>query len=134
MLAIRATLAAALACLAPPVAAQVVERHLPPAPAAPAIRAAEAALPAESDDRALGPRLTGILLLGSDQPAGSVAGVRITGFTPPREAALVKALTKLLGRPLSRKLIADVVATVTRSYRAADRPLVSVTTPEQDLT
>jgi len=134
MLAIRAMLAAALACLAPPVAAQVVERHLPPAPAAPAIRAAEAALPAETDDRAFGPRLTGILLLGSDQAAGSVAGVRITGFTPPREAALVKALTKLLGRPLSRKLIADAVATVTRSYRAADRPLVSVTTPEQDLT
>jgi hemolysin activation/secretion protein len=112
----------------------VVERHLPPTPEASAPRLVEVETPADSDDRPLGPTLTGIVLLGSDGPSVFAPGVQIVGFRPPRQAALIRTLNRLLGQPLSRKRIADAIATVTESYRAAERPFVSVTTPEQDLT
>lgn len=87
-----------------------------------------------ADESPIGPRLTGIVLLGSDAPVTADAGVRIVDLALPRANSLVTKLTGLLGRPLSRRLIADIVSAVTRSYRAADRPFVSVTTPPQDLT
>ncbi|WBH15017.1 ShlB/FhaC/HecB family hemolysin secretion/activation protein [Sphingomonas radiodurans] len=134
MRAAKRALAALLICLAAPTAAQVVERHLPPAPVTSAPRLAEPALPAEADDRPLGPRLTGIILLGPKAPAASGTGIRVVGVAPPRQVALVRTLATLLGRPVSRKLLADAIAIVTRGYRRAERPFVSVTTPPQNLT
>ncbi len=124
--------------LAGPVAAQVVERHLPPdtAPAQAPARIDGAATPPEADDRPIGPTLIAIALLSADEPVAGDAGpgVRLGHVSPPRARRLIRRLTPFLARRLSRKLIADVVATVIRSYRAAGRPFVSVTTPEQELT
>ena len=127
-------LAALTAFLGPPAAAQVVERHLPPAPATAVPRLADTSTPAEADDRPLGPLIAGIVLLGPDTPPVSATGVRVAGVTPPRQVALVRTLAGLIGRPLSRKLVAEAAEIVTRAYRRAERPFVSVTTPPQNLT
>jgi hemolysin activation/secretion protein len=117
-------------------AAQVVERHLPPAPASGSPRLDLPVPPPDLDNRPIGPRLTGIVLISADEAVTStpVSGVRISNFAPPHPVTLARALTRQLGQPLSHKQISEVVAVVVRHYRRAGRPFVSVTTPEQELT
>ncbi|WP_174292593.1 ShlB/FhaC/HecB family hemolysin secretion/activation protein [Sphingomonas bacterium] len=119
-----------------PASAQVIERHLPPVPSSAPPQLGERTQPAETDDRPFGSRLIGIVLLGPGEavPMAPVQGVEIGNLAPLRRVALIRALVPLLGQPLSRRLIAEVRVVVSRRYRRAGYPFVSVTTPEQELT
>jgi hemolysin activation/secretion protein len=117
------------------VLAQAIERNLPPAPkpTAPDI-AAPNALPADQDDKPIGPALAGIVVLGgTDAPVAS-PGAGIDVSRTPRLANDKAALARFLGRPLSRKLIAEIEAQIAGHYRDAGFAFVNLTTPEQDVT
>jgi hemolysin activation/secretion protein len=132
----------ALACFSAPgvgvsdAAAQAIERNLPPAPApaAPAI-APPNALPQSQDERPLGPNLTGVLLLGLNDPTREdpVEGVSTALVPRMNTPAAQRALRPFLGRPLSRKLIAEIEAAIARLYREAGYPFVALSTPPQPL-
>lgn len=117
--------------------AQVVERNLPPAPqsTAPALPAPVVAA-VGTDDRPIGPPVRAIALLGARDPVLAQASDGVSAAPglrlPPAPARMI--LARYLGRPLSRKLIADAEAAVTRFYRAAGYPFVSISTPEQEVT
>ena len=120
--------------------AQAIERNLPPAPAAvsPTI-APPNALPSDQDATPIGPALSAIVTLGAaDQPiAASSASVAVGGIDTARTPRLrgeAKNLGRYLGRPLSKKLIAEVEAEIARRYRAAGFPFVSISTPAQEIT
>ncbi|WP_208948526.1 ShlB/FhaC/HecB family hemolysin secretion/activation protein [Segnochrobactrum spirostomi] len=134
------TLAAALAAMPQAAFAQargVVERNLPPivgttgglaqgnAPATPA-----------EDTAPLGTDLTGIRLIGPDVAvtAKPRSGLSFTGIEGVPAARLDAALKPFLGKPLSRKLVADIQAAIAKTYRGAGRPFVSVTAPPQEVT
>ena len=128
-------LALAVAGAAMSAGAQVIERHLPPIPAAPLAAEPTPAAP-EADDTPIGPMLRGIVLLGQDDPvlAAPHPAIDTSRAAPPEAARIARRLGRFLGRPLSRRLIDEVIAAVTRGYRAQGHALVSVVTPEQELT
>jgi len=124
-------LAAALPGLA---FAQAIERNLPPPPVAqPQEILAPNTTPGSQDDRPIGPALKGLLLLG---PGDVVRTAPVTDVVPglvprlntPKAWALLRPY---LGRPLSRKLIAEIEATIAKFYREAGYPFVSISTPPQ---
>jgi hemolysin activation/secretion protein len=130
-----AILAASLALSPLAALAQAIERNLPPAPNASApVIAAPRALPADQDPTPIGPALTGIVVLGGSDAvvASPKAGVDVS--RTPRLADDMPALQRFLGRPLSRKLIAQIEAEIAGHYRQAAFPFVNLTTPEQDIT
>lgn len=134
-------LAAATALLgAGPAAAQYVERNLPPAPprgTAPPIGFITPDLLKGEDETPLGATLRGIVLLGAkDQPLvrPRQAGIDIERIPAINPAALREHLAAFIGRPISRKLIAEVQAAITGVYREAGRAFVSVTIPPQEIT
>lgn len=117
---------------------QSIERNLPPGPtsSAPAIAAPAQAL-AEDDATPLGPKLRAVVLLGPTQ--ATVTGAVADGVSAPPgirldTAAARRLLEPMLGRPLSRRLIAEVQGKVVAAYRAAGFPFLSVSTPVQDIT
>ena len=90
--------------------------------------------PSDTDATPLGANLTGLVVLGPTDPAkpGAVTGLHL--YAAPRlTAGARRRLARYVGRPLSRKLIADVEAEIVRDYRAVGFPLVSVSTPEQEV-
>ena len=90
--------------------------------------------PSDTDATPLGANLTGLVVLGPTDPAkpGAVTGLHL--YAAPRlTASARRRLARYVGRPLSRKLIADVEAEIVRDYRAVGFPLVSVSTPEQEV-
>lgn len=117
--------------------AQVVERNLPPPAtnAAPAITA-PAGAPAVNDDQPIGPALAAIVALGPTDPVRATAanGLDLASVARLNTFAVRAKLQPFLGRPVSRKLIAEVEAAIARLYRQAGFPFVSVTTPEQEIT
>lgn len=125
-------------CCVPLANAQVIERNLPPAPqAAPPPLPTPNALSASQDDRPIGPKLTAIYALGPQDAAvegGAARGGldlgRIARLDTPAGRAV---LAPFLGRPLSRKLIAEVEAAIARLYRAEGFPFVSLSTPPQTI-
>ena len=132
----RATLSVAGAALtAAQVHAQAIERNLPPQVAHGSSVIVTPVAPNDTDGAPLGANLTGLVVLGPADPAAHpepLPGLRL-GAAPRLTAGARKRLARYLGRPLSRKLIADVEAEIVRDYRAAGFPLVSVSTPEQEV-
>jgi hemolysin activation/secretion protein len=128
---------AALLTSASPVLAQVVERHLPPAPqAGQSVIAPPNALPADQDATPIGPALRAVVLL---EPNASVRanvadGLDVAAATRVNPKRLARALKPFLGRPLSRRLIGEVEARIARAYRAVGYPFVRLATPEQEIT
>lgn len=118
----------------------VVERNLPPPVTGGGGLRLGPGPSAAGDDAPLGVTLSGIRLIG---PSGTVAarpaegsaltGITLTGIEGVDPERLKAALAPFPGRPLSRRLIADVQAVVARVYRDAGRPFVSVTAPPQDI-
>jgi hemolysin activation/secretion protein len=133
----RSTCIAALLFGSSGAAAQVIERNLPPLPHSQLQPLAPAdQLPAEQDDRPIGPALRSIVALGAADDlavdtASGVATSRVERLNTPRGRAL---LAPFLGRTLSRKLISDLEATITRYYRSQGYPFVSISVPEQEIT
>lgn len=115
--------------------AQSIERYLPPAPVAiaPAV-APPFVAPADDDATPIGPMLRAIVILGpTDAPLPTSAD----GVDLSRAPQLIhdrQAFAPFLGRPLSGKLIAAVKTRIALRYRAAGRPFLSVSTPQQELT
>jgi hemolysin activation/secretion protein len=114
--------------------AQAIERNLPPAPATQSQEIlAPNTTPGSQDDRPIGPALKGLLVLG---PGDVVRTAPITDVVPglvprlntPKAWGLLRPY---LGRPLSRKLIAEIEATIAKYYRQAGYPFVSISTPPQ---
>jgi len=127
--------AAALACS--PADGQALERNLPPEPrAAPADILPPQASPGEQDATPLGPPVRAIVLLGpTESPrSGPLQGIDVRSAARLPAARARGSLKGFLGRPLSRRLIAQVQAAVALDYRRAGYPFVSVSTPAQELT
>lgn len=120
-------------------AGQAVERHLPPAPQAiPPPVAVPAPLGASEDARPIAGPLDQIVTLGLDDPVLGPAQATGTGVDVSRIAAgdrgrVAAALRPFFGKVVSRRLIGEIEAAVVRAYRKAGRPLVSVTTPPQEI-
>ena len=130
--------ASALCALASggPALAQAIERNLPPEIAhAPAVIQPPAALPEDRDATPLGPSLGAIVVLGPTEAvrAEPARGVDLAHGGRLDTAATRRRLARFIGRPLSRKLIAEVRAAITLALRAQGYPLVSVSTPAQEL-
>ena len=134
---------AAIACglaLIPALArAQAIERHLPPAPTAPAPQVlAPTPLAAPADDRPIAGPLRQIRVLGPSAPVVAdtqpvTPGVDVAGAEAIAPDRLARALRPFLGRPLSRRLIGEAEAAAVRAYRQAGLPFVSATAPPQEV-
>jgi hemolysin activation/secretion protein len=116
-----------------------VERNLPPAPVvSTAPVATPNAVAASQDATPLGAELRTIVLLWGDTQLIAAAnvgdGVQSVGASALDNRRLRSALARFVGRPLSRKLIAEIEAEIARSARAAHHPFVSLSTPEQEVT
>ncbi|MDB5479156.1 MAG: hypothetical protein JWO83_209 [Caulobacteraceae bacterium] len=116
--------------------AQAIERNLPPAPApTPQVLLGPNATPNDQDTRPIGPALSGLLLLG---PGDAVRAAPIhelnTALVPRLNRSPPRArLAGFMGRPISRKLIAEIEASIARYYRGRGFPFVSVSTPPQTI-
>lgn len=134
--------AALLACslavalsLVPRAHSQAIERNLPPPPKGLATNVAPPnAVPGDEDATPLGPTLTGIVMLGATDTVVPASGPGVDLTRTPRLLGTAQYLTHYLGRPLSKKLIAQIEARVARLYRAAGFPFVSFSTPAQEIT
>ncbi|WP_443750100.1 ShlB/FhaC/HecB family hemolysin secretion/activation protein [Asticcacaulis solisilvae] len=133
------------ACLAPllvaaQVHAQAIERHLPETPQGkPQVLVTPNAVPGDQDATPIGPALTAIVLLGPGEAVHATASSGVTvgsvyrlGLAGQR-ADIAARLQPFLGRPLSRKLIAEIEAAIARDYRQLNYPFVSLSTPEQEI-
>jgi hemolysin activation/secretion protein len=114
--------------------AQAIERNLPPAEVSqPQEILAPNATPGSQDATPIGPALKGLLLLGPRDgvrtaPVTDVAPGLVPRLNTPEAWSLLRPY---LGKPLSRKLIAEIEATIARFYRQAGYPFVSISTPPQ---
>lgn len=128
-------LALALSALAPHLArTQAIERNLPPQVTHGSSVIVTPVGPSDADARPLGTDLRGVAVLGQRDAVRPALGPGLHLDDAPRlNGRARRRLARLLGRPLSRKLIAQVEAQIVRDYRAAGFPLVSVSTPEQDV-
>lgn len=124
--------------------AQAIERHapqVPPGETAPL--ATPEAIAAEGDATVVGPALRAIVVIGTNDPVNTdmvePSGALRTTIDVGAVARLAHdrqirgQLAPYLDQPLSRKLIAQIEATLVRHYRAAHYPFVALSTPEQDL-
>lgn len=117
--------------------AQTVERNLPPeAPRrAPGLMLGTSDLLGVDDDTPLGVDVRGIVLIGAKDKVAAAKGVRgisVEAVDSSYRDALRQRLALFVGRPLTRKLIADSQAEVAAVYREVGRPFVSVTIPPQE--
>ena len=124
----------AAVCAAGQASAQAIERNLPPAPTPTAPQIAPPnTVPSAEDATPIGPALRAIVLLG---PADAPLSAPAAGLDLSRAPRLAKddaAFSRFLGRPISRRLIAEIEAEIARRYRAKGFPFVSVSTPEQEI-
>ena len=114
--------------------AQAIERNLPAAPAAqPQAILPPNAIPASQDDRPIGVDLIGLVILGPQQAVvnAPVSGVDAAGAPRLDTQAGRSLLRRYLGRPLSRKRIAQIETAIARYYRARGFAFVSLSTPPQ---
>ena len=113
---------------------QAIERNLPPRVEHGASAILTPVAPGDTDATPLGATLKAIVALGPSEAvrADVSAGVRVAA-APRLDRRDRRALARLLGRPLSRKLIGEVEAQIVRDYRAKGFPLLSVSTPEQEV-
>lgn len=116
---------------------RTIERNLPPVPTGSGGITSSSVQPAASEDATpLGIDLAGIGVIGPDRPVEATppAGLSFQGVEGVATAELESDLAPFLGKPLSRKVIADIQAAVARTYREAGHPFVSVTAPPQEIT
>jgi len=117
---------------------QAIERHLPETPQnAPSQIVAPNAVPADQDATPIGPALRAVVLLGAREAVHTAAPDGVTTGDVPRlkgDDAVNGLLRPYVGRPLSRRLIAEVEAAVAGHYRELNYPFVSLSTPEQEIT
>ena len=138
----RSILTAALAILAVATGTrsawgQALERNLPPQAQAPAADIMPPdSVPRDQDPTPIGPPLRAIVLLGPTEAVrANTAESGVAGSTARLSRARARGLLgRFLGRPLSRRLIAQVEAAIARDYRRAGYPFVSISTPAQELT
>lgn len=116
--------------------AQVVERNLPPAPKADVLQLGPNAVASDQDDTPIGPALSGVVLLGPTTPVvGSPgSGVDASGVARLNTSEAQALLKPFLGRPISKKLIAEIEAVVANYYRRQGYPFVALQTPPQEIT
>ncbi|MGC1303691.1 MAG: ShlB/FhaC/HecB family hemolysin secretion/activation protein [Caulobacteraceae bacterium] len=116
--------------------AQAIERNLPPVPPpSPQPLLAPNATPSDQDDRPIGPALYGLLLLGANDPVRTEPVQGLNAALVPRlnEAGARTKLAAFVGQPMSKKLIAEIEATIARYYRRRGYPFVSISTPPQSI-
>lgn len=116
--------------------AQAIERNLPPEVVhGSANILAPNVAPTDKDATPLGANLSAIVVLGPDEPtrAGVGPGLDLARATRLDTGEGRAQLQRFLGRPLSRKLIGEVETTIALYYRSKGFPLVSVSTPEQEI-
>lgn len=92
-------------------------------------------VPGAEDATPLGATLTGIVVLGADDmpvsaTAEGIDASRVARLDTPDGKAV---LSPWLGRPLSRKLIAEIEASIARYYRQRGFPFISLSTPPQNI-
>ena len=123
--------------LAGQASAQAVEHNTPSVPKGQAVLTAAPNLVAANQDATpLAEHLLALTLLNPEEAIRPhvARGVDMAGS--PRLAGdprSIKALGKYLGRPISKKLIAEIQATIARRYRALGYPFVSLSTPPQEV-
>ena len=114
---------------------QVVERNLPPATAHAEdnVQVPKAAL--ADDPKPIGPPLSALIAINGGESlaptAASTAGVdlhRIPGLRGQE-----RRFASFIGKPISRKLIAEIQAEVVRLYRNSGHPFVHLSTPPQEI-
>jgi hemolysin activation/secretion protein len=117
--------------------AQAIERNLPPqVQHGASVILTPAVTPMDNDDHALGPRLTAIVVLGPHETVRSAPPITPVDLAQAQRLdtpAMRGRLQRFIGKPLSRKLIAEIEAKIVQAYRGAGFPLVSVSTPEQEI-
>ena len=117
---------------------QAVERHLPETPQnAPTHIAAPNAIAADQDATPIGPALHSLVLLGAQEAVHTTAGDGVSVGDIARlkdDGDIAALLHPYLGQTLSRRLIAEIEATIARHYRDLNYPFVSLSTPEQEIT
>lgn len=126
----------ALALAGSAASAQVVERNLPPGQTvSPGVIVGPNTVPQGQDDTPIGPALRGVVLLAPKEAAhaGEVAGVQSSASVRLNAADGQRILGPFIGRPISRKLIAEMEAAIARFYRGRRYPFVSLSTPEQEI-
>jgi hemolysin activation/secretion protein len=118
--------------------AQAIERHQPLLEAerrAPIIE--PDAVPMDEDDTPIGPELKSLAILSGDQSVKTtvVDGVDVSSVARlvAAKAAIEADLKPFIGRPISRRLIAQVEEVIARRYRRLGFPFVSLSTPEQKI-
>lgn len=118
--------------------AQVVERNLPPpVTSRGGLTIGQPDLSGATDETPLGVNLSGIRLIGPRDkvvPRAKGAGVVVGKVGAMPSETLRAAVMPYLGRPLTRKLIGDIQATIAKIYRDNGYPFVSVTAPPQEVT
>jgi hemolysin activation/secretion protein len=131
-------LGAAATTATPLLAAQAIERNLPPPPPAPSSEiVAPNAVPASQDTAPLGVNLAAVVVLGpkdaleAGQPRAAVDTARVPALD---KGPVQRQLAAFIGKPLTRRLIAEIEAVIARSYRDSGFPFVSVSTPPQEIT
>lgn len=118
--------------------AEPLERNLPPVRQAPSSTVTAPPPPiVASDATSIGIVLRGVLLLGATTvPSRSPTTKGIDAALVPRinQPGPRRVLAKYIGRPISRRLISEIEATIVREFRREGHPFVQVSTPEQELT
>ena len=120
------------------VSAQVVERNLPPEPPprTSLIRIGSNDILKSDDATPLGVNVRAIVLIGAGdvaKPRIDAAGIEADHVDGVAASAIRERLAPFVGRPFSRKLIAEVQAAIATVCRDAGRPFVSVTLPPQEV-
>ncbi|MEN6543984.1 ShlB/FhaC/HecB family hemolysin secretion/activation protein [Parvibaculum sp.] len=118
--------------------ADAIERNLPPAPLpqGPADLVPPNALPQELDTVPLGPKVGAIVLLGKKDDvvtAKGLKGIDASRVADLQDEASQAKLAAYVGQPVTRRLIAEIEATVANIYRAKGLPFVAVLTPPQEI-
>lgn len=115
----------------------VVERNLPPIVSSGGGGLRSSTGPTVTEDSTpLGVDVIGIRVIGLNDAVLSrpPAGLSFEGVEGLSSDRLKAALAPFVGKPLSRKLVADAQAAIATAYRQAGRPFVSVTAPPQEVT
>jgi hemolysin activation/secretion protein len=118
------------------VSAQVVERNPPPGQTvSPGVILGPNTVPEGQDDTPIGPSLRGVVLLAPEEAVhvGEVSGVQSSASVRLDAAEAQRVLGPFIGRPISRRLIAEMEAAIARFYRERSYPFVSLSTPEQEI-
>ena len=133
-------LTATALCFANGVFAQDFER-IAPKPATPPAQVREKPQPKASvaDNTVLVKQLNGIVFVTEPQSvrregAAAVSGIDASRIPELQNDAFYTRMSKYLGKPVSLGSVADLINDVVEYYAGKDRPFVSVTSPEQELT